>query len=163
MVPCAHVQEVKQLVLSLSRTQKSPYLEMYIVHTCLESQSVCFCWPSYPHPLTVPNMQGKHVHDIFSSGEAYVYTIFIRIVAVATINFSLAWVWLLIESGSYSRVAVINFGGIPYSAMHKNCSTDDWFMKKLLCCSRIKPRLSSTIVLPRTSRRVPLAIVTTPT
>ena len=34
------------------------------------------------------------------------HTVFIRIVAVATINFSLAWMWLLIKGGSYSRVAL---------------------------------------------------------
>ena len=34
-------------------------------------------------------------------------TIFIQIVAAATINFSLAWMWLLIEGGSSSRVAYI--------------------------------------------------------
>ena len=28
-------------------------------------------------------------------------TVFIQIVATATVNFSLAWVWLLIEGGSY--------------------------------------------------------------
>ena len=39
----------------------------------------------------------------------YVTTVFIRIVAAATINFSLAWVQLLIEGGSYSRAAFINF------------------------------------------------------
>ena len=33
--------------------------------------------------------------------------VFIRIVAVATINFILAGVWLLIEGGSYSRVALL--------------------------------------------------------
>ena len=41
-------------------------------------------------------------------------TVFIRIVATATINFSLAKVWLLlIEGSSYSRTAFIYFGGIP--------------------------------------------------
>ena len=40
-------------------------------------------------------------------------TVFIRIVAAATINFSLAGVRLLIEGGSYSRAAFIYFGGIP--------------------------------------------------
>ena len=39
--------------------------------------------------------------------------VFIRIVAAATINFSLAGVRLLIEGGSYSRTAYIYFGGIP--------------------------------------------------
>ena len=40
-------------------------------------------------------------------------TVFIRIVAGATINFSLTGVRLLIEGGSYSRMAFIYFGGIP--------------------------------------------------
>ena len=39
-------------------------------------------------------------------------TVFIRIVAAATINFSLTWVCLLIEGGSYSRAPFINFGPI---------------------------------------------------
>ena len=39
-------------------------------------------------------------------------TVFIRIVAAATIDFSLAGVQLLIEGGSYSRKAFIYFGGI---------------------------------------------------
>ena len=42
-----------------------------------------------------------------------VYTVFIRIVAAATINFSVAGVRLLIEGGSCSRTAFIYFGGIP--------------------------------------------------
>ena len=37
-------------------------------------------------------------------------TVFIRILAAATINFSLAGVQLLIEGGSYLRAAFINFG-----------------------------------------------------
>ena len=41
------------------------------------------------------------------------YTVFARILAAATINFSLARVWLLIEGSSYSRAAFINFGAIP--------------------------------------------------
>ena len=41
------------------------------------------------------------------------YTVFIRIVAEATINFSLAQVQLLIKGGSYSRKAFIYFGEIP--------------------------------------------------
>ena len=38
-----------------------------------------------------------------------IYTVFIRIVAAATINFSLAWMRLLIEDGSYSRAALVYF------------------------------------------------------
>ena len=38
---------------------------------------------------------------------------------MATINLSLAGVWLLIEGGSYSRVAFINFRAIPPSAINK--------------------------------------------
>ena len=45
--------------------------------------------------------------------DCILYTVFIRIVAAATINFSLAGVRLLIEGGSYSRAAFIYFGGIP--------------------------------------------------
>ena len=41
------------------------------------------------------------------------YTVFIQILAAATINFSLAGVQLLIEGGSYLRVAFINFGTTP--------------------------------------------------
>ena len=37
----------------------------------------------------------------------------------AIINFSLVWVWVLIEDGSYSRAAFINFGPIPHSVLHK--------------------------------------------
>ena len=40
-------------------------------------------------------------------------TLFILIVAAANINFSLAWVQLLIKCSSYSRAAYINFGPIP--------------------------------------------------
>ena len=94
---------------------------------------------------------------------------------MATINFSLAWVRLLIEGGSYSRAAFINFGPILDGVIHKNSSAEDLFMrttlrvikvrssKKLPRCSRIKPRLFSAMVWPQTSKRVPLAIVTTPT
>ena len=46
--------------------------------------------------------------------------VFIRIVAMATTNFSLAGVRLLIKVGSYSRVAFINFGAIPLGTVHKN-------------------------------------------
>ena len=48
-----------------------------------------------------------------------IHTVFIRIVAVATINFSLAWVQLLIEGSSYSRAAFINFGSILDGEIHK--------------------------------------------
>ena len=37
-------------------------------------------------------------------------TVFVRIVAAAAINFSLACVRLLIEGDSYARAAFINFG-----------------------------------------------------
>ena len=51
-------------------------------------------------------------------------TVFIQIVAAPTINFSLAWVRLLIKGGSYSRAAFINFGPILDGVIHKNCSTE---------------------------------------
>ena len=97
----------------------------------------------------------------FQPGTAtYIYTIFIRMVATATINFSLAWVQLLSEGGSYWRVVFINFGLILDGVIHKNCSTEDWFTKtalrvteirsskKLQLCSRTKPALFSAMNLP---------------
>ena len=45
-------------------------------------------------------------------------TVFIRIVTVATINFSPAWVRPLIEGGSYSRAAFFNFGPMLDSVIH---------------------------------------------
>ena len=72
--------------------------------------------------------------------------------------------WLLIKDGSYSRAAFINFGPMLGYAAHKNRSTEDWFTKTAnLRCSRIKSRLSSAMVWPQMSERIPLAIVTTPT
>ena len=128
------------------------------------------CW----QPLSTQRHEASHAHEQKTHGYA-TYTVFIRIVTVATINFSLAWVRLLIEGSSYSRAAFVNFGSIPHSVLHKKGSTEDWFMKtslwvidvrsskKLLCCNRTKPRLSSAVVLPQMSKRVALAIVTTPT
>ena len=49
-----------------------------------------------------------------------VHSVYILIVAAATINFSLAWVQLLIKGSSYSRAAFINFGPILDSVIHKN-------------------------------------------
>ena len=34
---------------------------------------------------------------------------------------------LLIEGGSYLRVAFINFGTIPHGAIHKNSNAKGWF------------------------------------
>ena len=84
----------------------------------------------------------------------------VRIVATATINFSLAWVWLLIKVGSYLRAAFIYFRLTLDCVVHEDCSTEDWFLetglgeidiqpsKKLPCCSRTKPRLSFAMVCP---------------
>ena len=97
-----------------------------------------------------------------------VYTVFIRIVAVATINFRFAGVWLLIEGGSYSRAAFINFGVTPLG----DIDTIDWFFRTDLRifelydrekCSKTKPRMFSAMFLPRTNNRSWLAIVATPT
>ena len=84
------------------------------------------------------------------------YTVFNQIVAAATINFSLAWVWLLIEGGSYSRAAFI-YLPILDGGVNEDCSTEDWFTKTALRdfdirlskkLPRCKPRLSSAIVCP---------------
>ena len=60
------------------------------------------------------------------------------VVAVAAINFSLAGVQLLIEGGSYSRAAFIDFGPIPHGVVckkthHKrlvydSCTTKNGYM-----------------------------------
>ena len=69
--------------------------------------------------------------DKFSTAGSFVTmaidTVFIRIVATAIINFSLAWVWLLIEGGSYSWAALIDFGLILDGVVYKNRNTDYWF------------------------------------
>ena len=51
---------------------------------------------------------------------------------MATINFSLAGMRLLIEGGSHSRTAFINFGVIPPGAIYKSGNTKDWFMRTAL-------------------------------
>ena len=43
---------------------------------------------------------------------------------MATVNFNLAWVRLLIEGGSYFRVAFINFGPMLGGVVHKNHITE---------------------------------------
>ena len=49
------------------------------------------------------------------------HTVFIRIVAAATIDFSLVGVRLPIEDSSYY------FGAIPPAAIHKNNNVKDYF------------------------------------
>ena len=100
-------------------------------------------------------------------------TIFIRIVAVATINFSLAGVRLLIEGSSYSRTSLIilerylPLPSIKILRQHERLTslriTEIWSKNKQPCWLRTKPRTSSAMFLPRTNDRPPLAIVATPT
>ena len=54
------------------------------------------------------------------------------LVVTATIKFSLAQVWLLIEGSSYSMAAFINFGLIPCGTIDNNSSTKDWFLRTIL-------------------------------
>ena len=54
------------------------------------------------------------------------------LVATATIKFSLAQVWLLIEGSSYLMAAFINFRPIPRSTIDNNSSTKDWFLRIVL-------------------------------
>ena len=97
-----------------------------------------------------------------------VLTVFIRIVATATINFSLAGVRLLIEGGSYSRAAFINFGATPLGDID---TVDSFFRTDIRIfelydreiSSKTKPRTFSAMFLPRTNDRSWLAIVATPT
>ena len=62
----------------------------------------------------------------------FIGTIFIRIVAAATNNFSLAGVQLLFEGG------YINFGVIPHGAIYKNSNAKGWFTRIALqyICNR---------------------------
>ena len=64
-----------------------------------------------PNPQPLPFVPSSD-HDGLRPNNT-IYTVFIRIVAAATINFSLAGVRLLIEGGSYSRTDFIYFGGKP--------------------------------------------------
>ena len=59
-------------------------------------------------------------------------TVYIWIVVVATVNFSLAGVRLLIEGSSYSRVAFINLRAISPSAIHKKNNAKDRIMRTAL-------------------------------
>ena len=63
--------------------------------------------------------------------EGGICTVFIRIVAAATINFSLAWVRLLIKGGSYSRAVLLILDQYLTVNPQKivRCSKDDCFMK----------------------------------
>ena len=96
------------------------------------------------------------------------------LVAVATINFSLAGVRQLIEGSSFLGTSYY-FEAIPPAAIHKNSNVKDYFFRTSLqiteiwsknkqpCCLRTKPRTSSAMLLPWTNDRPPLAIVATPT
>ena len=69
-----------------------------------------------------------------------VTSIFTGIVAMATINFSLAQVRLLIEGGSYSRMSFINFR--RYLAVPSTttvASTQDWFLMTVLQVTGFHP------------------------
>ena len=102
-------------------------------------------------------------------------TVFILIVAVATINFRLLGVATNQGQLSYLRVGFINFRPMLGGVVHKNCTTEDWLTKtalrlielrsskKLLRCSKIKPRLFSAMIWPGMSEHSPLVIITTPT
>ena len=135
----------------------------------LTSENLVLCWSSsiiHSHKTSIPwsasiipvVLTQWLKTSICKELVILLYTVFIRIVATATINFSLAWVRLLIQGSSYSRVAFINLGPIRDSVIHQNRSRVDWFTKtalriieirsskKLPRCSRIKPGLSSAIV-----------------
>ena len=73
-------------------------------------------------------------------------------------------------------MSFINFGLIPWhGAMYKTGTTKDWFIRaalqvlKILSTKkqpryrRIKPRLSSVMLLPQSNDRLTLAIMATPT
>ena len=96
------------------------------------------------------------------------YTVFIQIVAAATINFSLAGVRLLIEGSSYLRAAFIDFGATPLGDID---TVDSFFRTDLRIfelydqeiSSATKPRTFSAMFLPLPNDHSWLAIVATPT
>ena len=71
-----------------------------------------------------------------STYRTFLITISIQIAAVATINFSLIGVRLLIEGGSYLKVVFIYFGAISPGTVHKNGNAKDLFMRTALKLSR---------------------------
>ena len=71
----------------------------------------------------------------------------IRIVAAATINFSLTGVRLLIEGSSYSRAAFINFGVTPLGGI----DTVDSFFRTDLRIFELYDREISSKTKPSTS------------
>ena len=91
-----------------------------------------------------------------------------RIVAVATINFSLAGVRLLIEGGSYSKTALEGYLCTdPVVSCCDRLVFQDYFLNSrdmmIENSSRIKPGMSSVMFLPRTDDRSWRANVATPT
>ena len=99
------------------------------------------------------------------------YTVFIRIVAVATINFSLTGVWLLIEGGSYWRKALFILDRYLYadpvvSSYDRLVFRTTFRIFEILWSknsSRIKPGKSSVMLLPGTDDRSWRTNVATPT
>ena len=85
-------------------------------------------------------MYGCHCRVCFQ------YTVFIQIVATATINFSRAGVRLLIKGGSYSRVAFINFGATPLG----DIDTVDSFFRTDIRIFKLYDREISSKTKPRT-------------
>ena len=116
----------------------------------------------------------KWLSDNIGTYRTFLITISIQIAAVATINFSLTGVQLLIEDGSYLKVVFINFGVISPGTVHKMVTRktclwglhliiEIWFKKKQPCCRRIKQRASSAMLLPQINNCSLLAIMATPT
>ena len=72
-------------------------------------------------------------------------TVFIRIVAAVTFNFSLAGVRLLIEGGSYSRTALIILERyLPLPSVHKN---SNYFFRTALWITEIWSKISGHAAL----------------
>ena len=112
-----------------------------------------------------PEIHCNIIRHIYIHG-TYINTVFIRILATATINFSLAGVQLLIKGGSYLRMVFINlerhllvtltqqtqFSGLISNVRSINKQQN-----------QAKDLKVSAMFLPRTSDRAWLMVVTMPT
>ena len=123
----------------ISRYTVDPYYKwahIYFIHNrlCLR----CFEWyhmQTLCHNITMtiaigstrsifhlaPLIIWKLLFELIFKVRASLYTVFIGSLATATINFSLAWVWLMTNRGWL----LFNFRMIFHGIIHKNLSTED--------------------------------------
>ena len=92
------------------------------LHLLLVTQGSTPCW----HCLEINHYILLHTSIVVW---LWVFIVLINLIPYLFNNLSLAWIRLLIEGGSYLRVAFINFGLILDGVIHENYTTEDWLMK----------------------------------